>query len=193
MCKNFGDIWPTGTRDLWVWRFLIVRICFPEKIWCPTGLACVTPKFFRERDFGVTQLKGQQVWHQSGYLWDLFWRLICRNLVVEQNINVVEHTWKICLSFEIDWLWLPVVQEKPCNIQFIWLPYLMSLGPDDHENFCTYPGTHPCGPLKISVWSDLSLGRSGIAQLRGRDGSSLSLSLVSLVIIARKLLNLKCY
>ena len=152
MCKNFGDIWSTGTRDLWVWRFLIVRICFPEKIWCPTGLACVTPKFFRERDFGVTQLKGQQVWHQSGYLWDWFWRPICRNLVTEQNINVVEHTWKICLSFEIDWLWLPGDQEKPSKIQFIQVPYLHSLWTKSSQNFCTCYGAPPWAPLKISVW-----------------------------------------
>ena len=37
------------------------KVPFPEKLWCPTGLACVTPEFFRDRDFGVTQLKGQQV------------------------------------------------------------------------------------------------------------------------------------
>ena len=34
--------------------------------------------------------------------------------------------------------------------------------------------------MKISVGSDLSKGRSGIAQLRGHDGLSLFLSLVSL-------------
>ena len=42
--------------------------------------------------------------------------------------------------------------------------------------------TNPWDPLKISVGSDLSKGRSRMQQLRGQDGLSLFLSLVSLGI-----------
>ena len=49
-------------------------------------------RFFREIARTMNRDRPIRVGHPNGHLWNFFWSLICQNVKLNININVIEHT-----------------------------------------------------------------------------------------------------